>query len=127
MSTAPKTILLADDNEDSREIYGTLFEHNGYRVHTAVDGPSAIETATEAEPDIVLLNLFMPGMSGHEVLDALRSNPETASLRCLMLTGDVRLEQMGEALIRGADAYLTKPVEPREVLEMVESIIAEDG
>ena len=121
----PTKILLADDNRDSREIYGTLFEHSGYRVVTAGDGPDAVRVAREERPDVVLLNLFMPGMSGHEVLAELRSDPETEAMRCLMITGDARPEQMGEALIRGADAFLTKPVEPRQVLELVEQILSE--
>lgn len=125
MATSKK-ILLADDNVDSREIYGTLFEHCGYDVIMAGDGPTAVEVAIESQPDIMLLNLFLPGMSGHEVLKALRSNPRTESLCCLMLTGDARPEQMGEALVRGADAYLTKPVEPREVLEIVEGMLADE-
>ena len=119
-------ILLVDDNEDSRVIYGTLFEAHGYEVCWAGDGPGGIATCREEHPDVLVLNLFLPGMNGHDVLKELRKDPATASVRCLMLTGDARPEQMGEALIRGADAFMTKPVEPRAVLEMVEGIIEGD-
>lgn len=118
-----KTILLADDNDDSREIYGTLFEVSGYRVVKAANGLEAIQVTREEQPDLVLLNLIMPGMTGHEVIRHLRSDPSTAGVRCLFLTGDARPEQMGEALLGGAEGYLTKPVEPRRVLEYVETIL----
>lgn len=121
-----RTILLADDNEDSREIYGTLFEISGYRVMEAADGTQALEVAREHKPDIILLNLIMPGMSGHEVIRCLRDDPDTAGLRCLFLSGDARLEQMGRALMGGAEGYLTKPVEPRRVLEYVELLLSDE-
>lgn len=119
------TILLADDDEDSRTIFGTLFEVEGFDVLHAGDGPSAVELARLRKPDIVLLNLVMPCMDGHAVLEALRTDRETESIPCLLLTGDARFEQMGLALMHGADGFLTKPAVPRVVLEVVQKILAE--
>lgn len=119
------TILLADDDEDARCIFETLFEIEGFRVLQAVDGPSAVEMARRTKPDVVLLNLVMPYMSGHQVLQAIRSDSETATIPCLLLTGDARYEQMGRALLHGADGFLTKPAEPRAVLNVVRRILDE--
>lgn len=120
-----KTILLSDDNRDSREIYGTMFTHHGFRVMEAEDGVTALRLAREEHPDLVVLNLFMPTMDGQTVLRELRADPETEDMLCLLLTGDSRPEQMGEALINGADAYLTKPVAPSRVLDFVRQILGE--
>lgn len=127
--TAPppsrRTILLADDDADSRAIYGILFEVEGFDVLHAPDGPSAVETVRLRKPDLVLLNLFLPRMSGHQVLRALRSERATEAIPCLMFTGDARYEQMGMALIHGADGFVTKPAEPRAVLRIVQKLLDE--
>lgn len=128
-STAPlpsrRTILLVDDDRDARTIFGTLFELQGFEVLHAADGPGAIEAARLRRPDVVLLNLVMPRMSGHEVLRALRADRDTEAIPCLLLTGDVRYEQMGRALMHGADGFVTKPAEPWAVLEMVQQLLKE--
>ena len=95
------TILLADDNDDSREIYRAFFEDAGHRV-------------LEAE-------------SGLVVLERLRARPHTEDIPCLVFTGDARFEALGKAVHRGADAFLTKPAEPRAVLQFVEELLRERG
>ena len=119
------TILLADDDRDARAIFSVLFEFEGFDVLHADDGRAAVELARTHRPDLVILNLFMPLMSGHQVLRALRADSETASLPCLLMTGDARLEQMGLALRNGADGYVTKPAQPRAVLNLVRSLLEE--
>ena len=121
----PRTILLADDNDDSREIYGTLLVHEGFRVLEASDGEEAVRLTREELPDLVLLNLLMPELDGLGVLERLRDDPETAELPCVCLTGDARMERMGDAVRRGADAFLTKPAEPREVLATIRAVLEE--
>lgn len=118
-------ILLADDDRDSRLVLSTLFEFEGFDVLHAVDGLAAVEIARERRPDVVVLNLFMPRLSGHQVLQALRADEDTASMPCLLLTGDARLEQMGRALRNGADGYVTKPVAPRAVVRLVRRLLEE--
>jgi CheY-like chemotaxis protein len=118
-------ILLADDDRDSRLVLGTLFEFEGFDVLHAGDGLTAVEMARESSPDVVVLNLFMPRLSGHQVLQALRADEDTASMPCLLITGDARLEQMGRALRNGADGYVTKPVAPRAVLRLVRRLLEE--
>lgn len=124
--TAPRTVLLADDNADSREVYRTLLSHEGFRVLEAGDGKEAVRLSREEQPDVMLLNLLMPKVDGLGVLERLRSDPATEDLPCVCLTGDARMERMGEAMMRGADAFLTKPATPREVLEMILAVLGDD-
>jgi CheY-like chemotaxis protein len=121
------TILLADDNADSREIYRTFFEVAGYRVLEAENGQAAVDLASDHQPDLIMLNLVMPQLDGHGVLEELRARPSTEDIPCLVFTGDARFEQLGRAVHGGADAFLTKPAEPREVLQFVAELLRERG
>lgn len=120
------TILLADDNADSRDIYRTLFTLAGYHVLEAENGERAVEMTAERRPDVILLNLRMPHLDGYGVLHELRSRVATEDIPCVVFTGDVRYEQMGRAVMEGADAFLSKPAEPREVLRFVRELL-QDG
>lgn len=120
-----KTILLVDDDHDARMIFGTLFELEGYDVLHARDGADAVEVVRNNPPDLVMLNLVMPRMSGYQVLKTLRAQDETAEIPCLLFTGDARPEQMGTALMHGADGFVTKPAEPRAVLNLVQQLLEE--
>ena len=117
------TIMLADDNEDSREIYRTLFEIAGYRVLLAGDGRAVLTLLEKEKPDLILLNLLMPELDGHGVLTELRANPETEDIPCLVFTGDARFATLGRAMKNGADAFLTKPAEPMMVLRFVQELL----
>jgi CheY-like chemotaxis protein len=117
------TILLADDNEDSRDIYTTIFEVHGYRVLHAEDGLGVLTVVSTDRPDVILLNLHMPELDGHGVLEELRAHPETENLPCLVFTGDARYEQLGRSVQNGADGFLTKPVEPSAVVRFVEDFL----
>jgi CheY-like chemotaxis protein len=121
------TILLADDNDDSREIYRTLFEVSGYRVIEAHHGLAVLALLEAETPDLIMLNLVMPHLDGHGVLEELRTRPHMEDVPCLVFTGDARFEQMGKAVHSGADAFLTKPAEPRAVLEFIEELLRERG
>jgi CheY-like chemotaxis protein len=122
-----KLILLVDDDHDSRSIFGTLFEIEGFDVLHAPDGATAVEVARNNRPDLVLLNLVMPRMSGYQVLRTLRAQRDTEDIPCLLFTGDARPEQMGRALMNGADGFVSKPAEPRAVLHMVQQMLQEPG
>jgi CheY-like chemotaxis protein len=122
-----RTILLADDNEDSREIYRTLFEVAGFRVLLASDGLHVLALVGQEKPDLIMLNLIMPELDGHAVLQQLRGDPETEEIPCLVFTGDARFTTLGRAMQNGADAFLTKPAEPLTVLRFVQDLIGERG
>ena len=120
-----KTILLVDDDHDARAIFGTLFELEGFEVLHAHDGPTAVEVVRNSRPDVVLLNLVMPRMSGYQVLRTIRAEEGSSEIPCLLFTGDARPEQMGTALMHGADGFVTKPAEPRAVLSLVQQLLEE--
>lgn len=126
-SSRPRRILLVDDDQDARTIFATLFESEGYEVLHAGDGVAGMQVVRESQPDLVLLNLFMPRMSGYQLLRSIRSEDASAEIPCLLFTGDARYEQMGRALIHGADGFVTKPAKPTAVLAMVQQLLeAED-
>jgi CheY-like chemotaxis protein len=120
-----RSILLVDDDQDARTIFATLFEAMGFEVLHAGDGLAAVQVVRDRHPDLVLLNLFLPRMSGYQVLRTLRAEQASAAIPCLLFTGDARYEQMGRALIHGADGFVTKPAKPRTVLHMVRSLLGE--
>jgi CheY-like chemotaxis protein len=122
-----RTILLADDNEDSREIYRTLLEVAGFRVLLASDGLHVLALVGQEKPDLIMLNLIMPELDGHGVLQELRGDPDTEEIPCLVFTGDARFATLGRAMQNGADAFLTKPAEPLTVLRFIQDLIGERG
>src|SRR6516162_10298370 len=87
MSTPPLRILVVDDNADAAGILKVLFRCEGYEAHIALDGPTAIEAAKLSLPDVVILDLTLPGMSGTEVAARLRSLPELSACRLVAVTG----------------------------------------
>lgn len=116
-----KTVLLIEDAEADRDLYGSLLWYNGYEVVHASDGLSGVALASVKAPDLVLLDLTLPGISGVEVCRRLRE----MGLRIPIVILSAHLEEeMGEAAREaGADAYLEKPIDPfmvvREVLRRV--------
>jgi PleD family two-component response regulator len=106
-------VLFADDHEDTRGLVRDIFEASGYEVLAVPDGEMAIRAVTEREPD--LLDLNMPGLSGFEVLRTIKANPFTAHVPVLMLTAQGDVEVKVEGYEAGADDYLAKPFDPREL------------
>jgi signal transduction histidine kinase len=109
-------VLLVDDFPDTLALYEALLAEDGHRVRTAMSGPAALAAVDEREPELVLLDVSMPGMGGHEVLRKLRSR-RGGGPAVIMLTAARREPQaIEEGLREGADAYLTKPIDARELL-----------
>ena len=102
------TVLVVDDDPAVREILGRSLSREGFRVETAADGASALRAAREQSPDVITLDVMMPGMDGWAVLTALKSDPELAAIPVVMLTV-VDDKPMGFAL--GVSEYLTKPID----------------
>jgi DNA-binding response OmpR family regulator len=105
----PYTILLVEDEEGIRDPLAFQLRRDGYQVITAVDGPAAIDAARRSRPDLVLLDLMLPGLDGLEVCKAIRARSETASAPIIMLTARVEESDMIIGLELGADDYITKP------------------
>lgn len=118
------TILAIDDHEDNLFLLESLLEAKGFRVVTALNGPTGLELAQSARPDLILLDLAMPGMDGFEVLTRLRADRATARIPVIVLTANYREAAMVErGLELGATEYLTKPIQMDELVVRLKSAL----
>jgi len=108
---AGSRILVVDDNVDSAEVLGALLEHMGHEVFVAYTGARALEVAHERRPDVVLLDLALPDVSGFDVARSMRKDPGLAAARIVGLTGFGSDEHRKRAKEAGLDDYLVKPVD----------------
>ena len=108
---APRKILVVDDNHDSAESLQLLLSLLGHQVVTAFDGPSALLTAAEHRPEVVILDLGLPGMSGYEVAPKLRAIPELHAVAIFALSGFGGPRDREKTRAAGFDAHLVKPVD----------------
>jgi two-component system, sensor histidine kinase RpfC len=116
-------VLVADDNPTNREVVSRILERGGHSVTLVSDGEQALEAVEAEEPDVVILDRNMPGMSGMEALQALRLvTRERTRLPVIIFSADVTPETKREALAAGADAFLGKPVEAVRLIDEVQSL-----
>lgn len=119
-----KRILLVEDNPNDRDILFTALRHEGYDVVEAEDGPTALIHALELAPDLVILDLGLPGMSGWDVATVLTGLQKTARTKVLVVTAHMeRRKDPERSLIEQVHGYLLKPVEPRKVINEIERLI----
>lgn len=116
-------LLLADDNEDMRLMLRELFRASGHEVSMAADGVEALAAIAEREPDLVILDHSMPHMSGLDVCRRLKQNPFTARVPVMMLTAQSGVESKVEGFAAGADDYIAKPFDPRELRARVQAML----
>ncbi len=119
------TILVADDEPHIRDVLRAYLEREGYEVVEAADGETALAEARERQPELIVLDVMLPGRSGFEVLRALRA--DGSSVGVLMLTARDDVIDRVAGLELGADDYVTKPFEPREVVARVGAILRRFG
>ena len=122
----PANILIVDDYEDNRELLRLMLEGVGHKVREAGDGRAGIQMALTEAPDLVLVDLSMPGLDGWQVLDELRADERTRHIPCAAVTAFADGER-DRALEQGFDAYLPKPFRRAELLETVERLLAKAG
>jgi CheY-like chemotaxis protein len=115
-------VLLAEDNPDNREMLARRLERRGFIVDCAEDGALAVAAANQNRPDIVLMDVSMPVMSGLEATRALRASPETADLKIIALTAHAMGSAREDCLAAGCDAFATKPVDFAALVEMIDTI-----
>jgi DNA-binding response OmpR family regulator len=118
------TILVADDHEDIRDLVAFRLNRAGYNVITAVDGLQAFELAKENIPDLILLDIRMPKMTGLEVTHALRQEPSTSHIPIILLTASVGEDAVSIGFDSGADDYIKKPFVLSELMARVQAILA---
>jgi DNA-binding response OmpR family regulator len=116
-------ILVADDDADIRDLVAFKLEQAGFDVITAEDGPGALSAAHQRVPDIAVLDISMPGMSGLDVCRMLRADPVTADMMIIMLTARAQENDVEGGFSAGADDYLIKPFSPRELTTRVQALL----
>lgn len=113
-------VLVADDDHNLRLLIEGALPRDKFEVYQAADGPGAWETVRNLRPDIVLLDVMMPGLNGMEVCRLMRENPQTRNIPVIMLTARAQLKEKLEGIESGADDYMTKPFDPLELQARIE-------
>ncbi len=122
--TDPARILVVDDSDASRYITSRWLLRGGHEVLEASNGREALDMVREHTPELVLLDVRLPDMSGFEVCELIKGNPETAALPVIHVSATfIEPDHRAQGLTRGADAYLTEPVDPAELLATVEAAL----
>ncbi len=121
----PKKVLIADDEPNIVMSLEFLMQRAGYQVQVASNGEDALRFATELPPDLMLLDVMLPKMSGFEVCQKVRENPSCGEVKIIMLTAKGRDTEMAKGLALGADAYVTKPFSTKDLLAQVKQILGD--
>ena len=114
-----KTILIADDEPNIVISLEYLLEHAGYQVQVARDGQEALDAIARQPPDLVLLDVMLPRVSGFDVCQKIRENPAWQHIRVVILTAKGREVEMSKGLALGAHAYITKPFSTQDLLAQI--------
>jgi DNA-binding response OmpR family regulator len=124
-STTPaKTVLVVDDEQDILDLVRFRLEHDGYRVITASDGQAGLALAREERPDLCILDVMMPKLTGLEVLAHLRADPATADTPVILLTARGQDADVDRGFELGAQDYVTKPFSPKELRRRVHALLS---
>jgi len=118
-----RVILVVDDTSDTRDIYSLYLSSKGFKVPTARDGASGLEAACTHQPDVIVMDLSMPGVDGIEATRRLKADPRTSHIPVLILTAYPLHAVQGGALEAGADDFLTKPCLPDRLERHVRRIL----
>lgn len=116
-------ILVVDDDAVNRKVVSVTLSKVGYKVLTAPNGPEALEQVDSIQPNLIILDVMMPGMDGYEVCRRLRLKPSFTHLPVMMLTANDTLEQKIEGFEAGADDYMVKPFQPAELQARVQALL----
>lgn len=116
-------ILLIEDNENNRYLFSYLLQSRGWEVLQAADGVSGLSMVAESDPALILLDIQLPVMDGHEVARRLKSNPALAAIPIMAVTSYAMQGDRSAALAAGCQGYMEKPIDPETFVDEVESIL----
>jgi two-component system, chemotaxis family, CheB/CheR fusion protein len=120
-SGAARRVLVVDDHADAAEALALLLQRDGWKTHVCLDGPAALEAVGPFAPDIVLLDVFLPGIDGIEVCRRLKAS--VPDLPVVAITGWTRSVDHGAAAAHGFDALVAKPVEPARLQALLRTLL----
>jgi two-component system cell cycle response regulator len=115
-------ILVVEDDPDARKVLSLILKLDGFEVMTASSGAEAIQILQTDVPDLILLDVMMPRMDGYEVCHQVRSNPATAQVAVIMLSGKADPESVKRGLEVGANDFLAKPIKPSSLTKHIRTV-----
>jgi CheY-like chemotaxis protein len=119
MSGSLGRVLVVDDDDVIRQLITVNLELEGFEVATAVDGQDCLDKVKAVQPDVITLDIMMPRLDGWEAAGRLRADPETAGIKVVLLSARAQEADLERGSRIGVDAYLTKPFDPDELIEVV--------
>jgi CheY-like chemotaxis protein len=125
--TGAGRVLVVDDDDVIRQLITVNLELEGFDVVTAVDGQDALEKVKDAQPSVITLDVMMPRLDGWEAAARLRADPETAHIKVILLSARAQEADLQRGERIGVDAYLTKPFDPDELIELVRRLMNDTG
>ena len=121
----PQKILIVDDEPNIVIPLQFLMEQNGYNILVAQSGEEALEMISKEKPDLVLLDIMLPGVDGFEVCEIVRLNPEWRNIKIIFLTAKGRDVDIAKGMVLGADEYITKPFSNQQIIDAVTKLLEE--
>ena len=119
------TILIVDDEKKIRDLVAFRLEFKGYQIADAGNGTEALEQVEKFNPDLIILDIMMPDMTGYEVCERVKSNEATKGIKIILLSAKGRKQDEEEGYRVGADAYMTKPFRANMLLSKIEELLNE--
>jgi two-component system cell cycle response regulator DivK len=120
-----RTILIIEDSEFNRRLLEAVLKPHGYRLLEAEDGEAGVKLAREEKPDLVLMDILLPGIDGYEATRRLRHDPDTNHLKIVALTATASSEELEQALAAGCDGYIPKPIDTRAFPKQIRRFLPE--
>jgi two-component system cell cycle response regulator DivK len=118
-----KTILIIEDTEDNRRIMRDLLSHAGFALIEAVDGLSGVAMAEQHRPDLILMDIQLPGVDGYEATRRIKANPDTRHIPIIAVTSYALSGDEAKTRAAGCDGYVAKPFSPRQLLAKVNELL----
>lgn len=125
MDCQDKTILVVEDNPANRKLVIDLLELSGFRVVSATDGATALDILDSTTPDLILLDINLPRMSGLEVFQKIKERPHLGGVTVVALTALAMKDDKSKILNQGFDEYISKPIDTREFIARVKQLVSD--